>query len=500
MREVIKVILEEILKGQEYQVVQGAVNVPISGIEYDSRRVQKGSLFVCIPGSKTDGHLFVPEAVKRGAAALLVEQDVEVPAECTVVKVPDTHKILPAISGTFYEHPSKGLRVIGVTGTNGKTTTTHLIKAILEEAGHKVGLIGTLYASWQGETEHLANTTPESLDIERFMRRVKNEGGGYVVMEVSSHALDMGRVKEIDFDVAVFTNLTQDHLDYHKTLENYRNAKGILFSELAEEKGSFAVINTDDMAGDYFIDVTKSAKTTYGISEKAEIRAIDPQVTASGSAFDVVYPGGKMCIKLKLAGMFNVYNALAGIGFALKEGIAPSKIKKALEKVNGVSGRFESVNEGQEFTVIVDYAHTPDGLENVLRTARQIVESRLITVFGCGGDRDRKKRPIMGEIAARLSDFSFVTSDNPRSEEPMAIIDEILVGMKDVEGAHYAVIPDRRDAIHHAIKMAAKGDMVVIAGKGHEDYQIIKGVTYPFDDRVVAREFLGEMMGSERKS
>ncbi|MGE5417200.1 MAG: UDP-N-acetylmuramoyl-L-alanyl-D-glutamate--2,6-diaminopimelate ligase [Acidobacteriota bacterium] len=493
-------ILEEILRGQEYQVVQGDLNAPISGIEYDSRRIRKGSLFVCIPGTKTDGHLFVPEALKKGATALVVEKAVEAPPECTVIKVTDTHKLLPAMAASFYGHPSRDLRVIGVTGTNGKTTTTHLIKAILEEAGHKVGLIGTLYASWQGQTEHLANTTPESLDIERFMSRVKSEGGSYVVMEVSSHALDMGRVKEIDFDVAVFTNLTQDHLDYHKTLENYRNAKGILFAGLANDKGNFAVANADDEAGPYFVEVAATETITYGLSDKSRIRAVEPQVTASGSTFDVVYPGGKMCVRLKLAGLFNVYNALASIGFALQEGIAPSKIKKALEKVTGVSGRFESVNEGQEFTVIVDYAHTPDGLENVLRTARQIVEGRMITVFGCGGDRDRKKRPIMGKIAAQLSDFSFVTSDNPRSEEPMAIIEEILVGMKDVEGAHYAVIPDRRDAIHHAIKMAAKGDIIMIAGKGHEDYQIIKGVTYPFDDRVVACEFLREMLGNERKS
>jgi len=485
-------ILEELLTGIEHQVLQGNTRQEITGIDYDSRQVKDGYAFVCIPGFKTDGHNYAAQAVMNGARTLIVERPVEGCAGCTMVKVKDTRQVLPQLASRFYRKPSRSLRVVGVTGTNGKTTTTHLIKAILEEAGCATGLIGTLNATFQGYEEKLANTTPESLDLERFMRRVCDHGGKYVVMEVSSHALDLGRVREIDYDAAIFTNLTQDHLDYHRTLEVYRDAKLKLFSSLPVEPGRFAVINADDPYSASFLNASQGDKVTYGISNPATVKATDVRISSRGSLFDVVYPEGKMSLGIRLAGMFNVYNALAAIAFALQEKIPPQVIKEALEKVQGVPGRFESIDEGQEFAVIVDYAHTPDGLDNILKTARQITRGRIITVFGAGGDRDRTKRPLMGRIAADNSDFCIVTSDNPRTEDPLAIIEDIIAGLKEKEDAHYAVVPDRREAIRHAVYLAHPEDIVVIAGKGHEDYQLIMGKVYPFDDRLVAREYIKE--------
>ena len=311
-------------------------------------------------------------------------------------------------------------------------------------------------------------------------------------MEVSSHALDLGRVKEIDFGAAIFTNLTQDHLDYHVSLEKYRDAKLKLFSNLPVQPRRFSVINADDPQADSFLNASHGQKITYGIRNTATVKAADVRITSRGSSFEIAFPDGRLTCKIRLAGLFNVYNALAAISFALEEGIPPQVIKTALEKVQGVPGRFETIDEGQDYAVIVDYAHTPDGLENILKTARQITSGRIITVFGAGGDRDKTKRPLMGGIAAQYSDFSIVTSDNPRSEEPLAIIDDIVAGLKERDAAHYAVVPDRREAIRHAIFLAHPDDMVVIAGKGHEDYQIIKGKVYPFDDRQVAREYIRE--------
>lgn len=481
-------LLKELFTGIDIEVLQGNIDVEVSGIAYDSRRVQPGFAFMCIPGFQTDGHIYAAQAVQAGAAALIVERRIEITSPCPMVLVKNIRQVLPVLASRFYGRPSRGLRVVGVTGTNGKTTTTHLIKAILEEAGHKVGLLGTLYAEWNGVQDKIANTTPESLELEHFMRRVLDDGGEYVVMEVSSHALDLGRVREIDFDVAVFTNLTQDHLDYHVSLEKYREAKAILFRNLISAPHHFAVLNADDEATDYLIGQTKAEIITYGINSEADVHAADANITAVGSTFQTVASAGKLDISLRLAGLFSVYNALAAIAFSVREGIEFDVIKRALEKVKGVPGRFESIDEGQDYSVIVDYAHTPDGLENILKTARQIANRRIITVFGCGGDRDRAKRPIMGAISGRYSDFSIVTSDNPRSEEPMAIIEEILGGLREIENAHYAVVPDRREAIRHAIQLAASDDLVIIAGKGHEDYQIVKGEVLPFDDRVVARE------------
>lgn len=482
--------LRKMMQGIDYNLIAGELNQDIQGISYDSRKVKPGDLFICIPGLKTDGHKYADQAISRGAAAVLVEREILTTGEAAVLLTADCRMVMPIVSSNFYGQPSNDIKVVGVTGTNGKTTTTHLIKAILEEQGAKVGIMGTLYARMGSHETILGNTTPESVDIQEFMSLVRHEQGEYMVMEVSSHALDLGRVDNIYFHAAVFTNLTQDHLDYHLTMDKYKESKLKLFYNLSQENGQFAVINADDSSAYDFIQASGGNYFSYGILKEADVKAAQLEFNLKGSRFTVVHRDGSFDINMKLIGRFSVYNALAAIAYALKEGIKPQVIKTAMEKVEGVAGRFEQVDCGQDFTVIVDYAHTPDGLENILRTAKEVLENRLITVFGCGGDRDKTKRPIMGKIAAQYSDFSIVTSDNPRSEEPESIIDDIIPGLKEVENSHYAKIVDRREAIHQAICLARKGDLVIIAGKGHENYQLIKDQVLHFDDREVAAEFL----------
>lgn len=482
--------ITELMQGIDYKLLKGSLEIEVSGLAYDSRQVKTGYLFICIPGLKTDGHKFADQAIANGAVVIVAEKEIAIPEGMTLLIVADCRNTLPRLSSNFFRQPSAGLRVIGVTGTNGKTTTTHLIQAILEEAGKKTGILGTLYARVDDMEMDLGRTTPESLEIEQFASLVREKNGQYLIMEVSSHALDLGRVDRLSFDAAVFTNLTQDHLDYHKTMNEYKESKLKLFRRVAGGEGKFSIVNADDPAAQDFIKASGLACCTYGINNPADIRAAKLESNLKGSRFIVVSKNEEFEINMKLIGLFNVYNALAAISFAIQEGIAVDVIKATLEKLTGVAGRFEQVDCGQNFTVVVDYAHTPDGLENILKTGQEIKENRLITVFGCGGDRDRTKRPQMGKIAAQYSDFSIVTSDNPRSEEPEAIIDDILPGMNTIEGAHFAKIVDRRDAIEHAIKLARKGDLVIIAGKGHETYQLVKDQVLHFDDREVAREIL----------
>jgi UDP-N-acetylmuramoyl-L-alanyl-D-glutamate--2,6-diaminopimelate ligase len=482
--------LTEIMQGIDYRLMAGLIDQNIMGISYDSRKVKPGDLFICIPGLKTDGHKYAEQAVSNGAKALLVEKEVLINSETAVLLTADCRKAMPIAAANFFRRPSRDIKVIGVTGTNGKTTTTHLIKAILEEQNAKIGIMGTLYARIGGNERAMSNTTPESIDIQEFLNIVREEKGDYMVMEVSSHALDMGRVDQINFHAAIFTNLTQDHLDYHVTMDKYKESKMKLFVNISPEFNQFAIINADDPVAGDFIKASRNNCFTYGISKEADIKAANLQFSLKGSQFTVLHHNGSFEINMKLIGRFSVYNALAAITFALREGVDPAVIQAAMEKVTGVAGRFEQVDCGQDFTVIVDYAHTPDGLENILKTGKEIVENRLITVFGCGGDRDRTKRPLMGKIAAEYSDFSIVTSDNPRSEEPEAIIDDIIPGINQVENSHYAKIVDRKEAIHQAIHLAKKGDLVIIAGKGHENYQLVKDQVLHFDDREVAAEFL----------
>lgn len=486
--------LSNLLKDIDYRLIRGEIEKEITGIYYDSRKVKPGSLFVCISGLKTDGHLYIDEAVKKGAAAILAEKKIETDGKTTVILTNDSRKAMPFIAANFYNEPSKNMRVIGVTGTNGKTTTTHLLRAILQEAEKKTGIMGTLYAKIDESEKILGHTTPEAFEIEEFMSISREKGGEYVVMEVSSHALDLDRVNKIYFNVAIFTNLSQDHLDYHKDIESYKNAKLKLFKMIPKEPDCFSIINADDPFAFEFLEAAAKSPYTYGISNAADVQARNVNISLKGSSFSVNYAGGEFPVKMKLVGLFSVYNALAAISFALREGIDPQNIKSALEKVQGVPGRFEQVDCGQDFTVIVDYAHTPDGLENILKTARDIVENRLITVFGCGGDRDRTKRPLMGEVAARYSDFCVVTSDNPRSEEPEAIIKDIIPGLDIIKNSRYAIITDRREAIRHAIHLGKAGDLIVIAGKGHENYQLIGEQILDFDDRKVAREFIEDRL------
>jgi UDP-N-acetylmuramoyl-L-alanyl-D-glutamate--2,6-diaminopimelate ligase len=467
-----------------------------AGLAYDSRRVGPGFVFFAVKGFKHDGHDFVSEAVARGAAAVVVERDVAVPARIRSFKVRNTREALALSAARFYGHPGRRLRVIGVTGTNGKTTTTHLISAIYRVQGARAGLIGTLYTRIGDLVIEGERTTPESLDLQNMLRRMVDEGITTVVMEVSSHALALHRVTGLEFDVAVFTNLTQDHLDFHAGIEDYYKAKEQLFTGLtgrgAKKGPKLAVINRDDAYGERLIGSTTARVVTYGTGV-ADVRGRDIILKRNGTDLVVEGSWGRTPLSLRLVGQFNVYNALAGFAVGMAEGFPVDRTARALENAKPVPGRFEHIDIGQDFTVVVDYAHTPDGLENVLRAARSLTRGRVITVFGCGGDRDTAKRGLMGTVAGRLADFTVITSDNPRSEDPLAIIRAVEAGIKTAGQERYAVQPDRREAVRQALNLAGAGDMVVIAGKGHENYQIIGDQKLPFDDREVAREILMEM-------
>jgi UDP-N-acetylmuramoyl-L-alanyl-D-glutamate--2,6-diaminopimelate ligase len=486
--------LLDLLKGLDITLLSAGSDPDIIQIAYDSRQVSPGSLFVAVPGLKTDGHLYIAEAIQAGAAAVVAQQDVKgIPPGIALVKAPDSRAVLAQLAARFYGEPSRDVKVVGVTGTNGKTTTTHLIKAIYEEAGWPTAIMGTLYAQAGDYMAEMGHTTPEALEIESFIALCRDQGIKAVAMEVSSHALSQHRVDRIQFHAAVFTNLTQDHLDYHENMENYLMAKLQLFGLVADTADNFCVINHDDPQAAEFVANSPGRAYTYGVQAGAQVRAEDIEISLKGTRFRVNCQGRNFKVEMRLIGMFSVYNALAAIAVALAEGIAPETIIRGLAKVEGIPGRFEKVCSSHDFSVVVDYAHTPDGLENILQTGRELTENRLITVFGCGGDRDRGKRPLMGEIAARYSDFCVVTSDNPRSEEPEDIIAEIVPGLEKVPHSRYAIIADRSEAIRQAIHLARPGDLVIIAGKGHETYQLIKGQRLEFDDRKVAQKVLNEL-------
>ena len=474
----------------------GSQDRDIQEIVHDSRKKGKDFLFICISGATVDGHKFINQAIDNGAVAVLVEKNVIVPEGITVIKVPDVKSAMQVIAPYFYDYPARKMRMIGVTGTNGKTTITYLLQSILRNAGFKVGVIGTIQIMIENEVLPIHNTTPDVIDLQSILSQMVEKGIDYVVMEVSSHALDQNRIAGCEFDVAVFTNLTQDHLDYHKTLDNYANAKAKLFDLVSQpgvKASKAAVINFDDAYGQLMVEHAKCKVITYGIDRECNLLAKEIKLSAKGASLTLSENGKNMVeLNLKITGIFNVYNVMAAIGAALVENIEIKIIKEALEHMDGVSGRFEVVDEGQKFSVIVDYAHTPDGLKNVLSTARQIAQKRIITVFGCGGDRDQTKRPIMGKIATELADVVIATSDNPRSEDPEFILSQVEAGvLSALTGDKYhEKITDRKAAIFRAIELADEGDVVVIAGKGHEDYQILKDKTIHFDDKEVAREAL----------
>jgi UDP-N-acetylmuramoyl-L-alanyl-D-glutamate--2,6-diaminopimelate ligase len=462
-----------------------APEVEVTSLAYSSERVEPGTLFFCVPGFEADGHDFAQRAVERGAAALVLERPLGLGVPEVVV--PDVRAEMGPVAARFFGDPTAELRVVGITGTNGKTTTAFLLRDLLEAEGIQTGLLGTVKHVVGGREEPVERTTPEAIDLHRSLRRMLEAGDRACAMEVSSHALALGRTNGMRFDYRVFTNLTQDHLDFHETMEDYFLAKVKLFDEPGP-----ALVNVDDPYGRRLL-VDRDGATTFGIESDADYRARRVRFEAAGSSFTCEAPDGTFELRTRVPGLFNVQNALAAVAAARALGASWEAIGPALAEAGRVPGRFEPVDEGQDFAVLVDYAHTPDSLENVLRAAREMTRGRLHVVFGAGGDRDRGKRRLMGEVAVRLADRVLVTSDNPRSEQPEAIIDEILAGTgPDVERE-----ADRRRAIARAIGTAEPGDAVVIAGKGHEQGQEFEGGRKePFDDRVVAREALRARLGA----
>lgn len=480
-------------------------NLDIAGIAFDSRRVQPGYLFVCIPGFKSDGHDYAQRAVEAGAVALLVERKLDLPSDIVQILVDDTRARLGHLAARFYDYPASRLATVGITGTNGKTSTAFLCETVLRKADQAPGLIGTIRAKVGEEERKVQNTTPEASDLQELLSDMVSAGNRSVVMEVSSHALALHRVAGIPFDVAVFTNLSQDHMDFHSSMEEYFEVKKSLITGLGQDWSRsappYAILNYDDPWVRRVLDDIKVPYITYGFKEGAHIRAVDLKFGPEGSRFTVKTPVGDAEATLRLAGSFNVSNALAAIGVGLARRVELEDIVDSLATLEGIPGRFELVREGQDFTVLVDYAHTPDGLENVLKAARDVTRGRLFTVFGCGGDRDVTKREPMGEVAARLSDRVLLTSDNPRTEDPAKILNQIEKGIKSV-GDHvdYLKEVDREAAIAAAVRAARPGDTVVIAGKGHERVQVFADHKVVFDDRDVARRVICARLGKVQRN
>ena len=455
----------------------------ITAVDYDSRKVGRGSLFCCLVGEKTDGHNFASMAVEKGASALICQRPL--PLNVPQLIVPDGREAMARAAACFYGHPERELTMLAVTGTNGKTSVTYMVKSVAETAGKKVGLIGTIQNLIGEEKVYTERTTPESVDLFALLRRMADKGVELVVMEVSSHALAQQRVAGIPFKAGLFTNLTQDHLDYHKTFENYRAAKKKLFAQCG-----IAILNGDDETAAYMKEGLSIPVWTMGIHHPGEFYARGIEITTQGASFHLFTPQGNGRISLHISGLFSVYNAMGTAALCTAAGIPFSCIVKGLEGLRGVAGRLECVDTGDRpFSVYVDYAHTPDALQNVLETARGFTRRRLISVFGCGGDRDHGKRPIMGEIGGRYSDHVILTSDNPRTEDPMDILKAVEEGVKRT-ATPYIVTENRREAIREALEEAGDGDVIVIAGKGHESYQEINGVRHHFDDKEIVLSLL----------
>jgi UDP-N-acetylmuramoyl-L-alanyl-D-glutamate--2,6-diaminopimelate ligase len=492
--------LSELMTSLDQATAHGTLDQNITAVTDDTRRLEPGALFVAVKGTQSDGHRYVAQAAGAGAAAIVVDTghqaaDLAAQFRIPIIEVPDSRRFLGILADRFYAHPSSHLKMIGVTGTNGKTTTTYLCKAILESAGRRVGMIGTV-AYQIGDQRIPANhTTPGALELQRLLRRMVDAGMDSVVMEVSSHALALDRTAACNFETVVFTNLTQDHLDFHADMEDYFLAKLRLFKQV-RSKGR-AIVNLDDPYGERVAAVSEAPVWTYAVDQGADLCAKEVRVSLKGVEFRVETPSGAADISSPLVGRHNVYNLLAAIGVGLHQGLSLSIIRTGLSSLANVPGRFERIDCGQPFTVVVDYAHTEDALFRLLTTAQEVKTGRVITVFGCGGDRDRGKRPKMGRVAAKYSDLVVVTSDNPRTEDPLAIIREVEPGVKaglqGKEQGRYVIHPDRREAIEEAIREARPGDLILIAGKGHEDYQIIGNARLPFDDRIVARETIGAL-------
>lgn len=487
------------LNGQVAIIDQrGALDRSVTSVTDDSRAVASGSLFVAVKGERVDGHRFVAQAIQAGAVAIVSQESVEV-VSLPLVKVADSRKALGLIGSRFYGDPSARLSMIGVTGTNGKTTTTYLCKALLEGIGRHVGLIGTVAYQIGAETIPASHTTPGALELQGLLMKMTQVQLDSVVMEVSSHALAMDRTAGCEYDAAVFTNLTQDHLDYHRTMEEYFQAKLRLFTGLGigKKTGQRAIVNMDDPRGAQIRNACRVPVWGFAVKGQADIKAEKVRLSMNGSTFSAATPSGTFTVESRLVGEHNVYNLLGAIGVALHVGATCDQVREAVERVTNVPGRFERVSAGQDFTVVVDYAHTEDALVRLLTAAQALRTHRIITLFGCGGDRDRGKRPKMGRAAVEYSDVVVLTSDNPRTEDPMAILQEVEVGVREGlqrrSHVEYHLVPDRRDAIGMAMRLARSGDIVLIAGKGHEDYQIIGTKKIHFDDREVAREAIQQL-------
>ncbi len=499
--------LATLIEGIEIRESRGDLRLPVSGIAYDSRRVVAGNVFVALRGSHADGSDFIPDAIRRGARAIIAESVPDNNFQVPSLRVADSRKALAKLALNFYQNPSKNFHLIGVTGTNGKTTTTFLLESILRKAGGRVGVVGTLGYRWADKSKVAPMTTPESLDLQRFFQEMNEDRVTHVVMEVSSHALALGRVEGCVFDIGVFTNLSQDHLDFHATMQDYFSAKRLLFrDEVSTRAKDFAaVINADDPYGRRLFEEIKGAAWSYSANDrKASVWVKRAELEHSGIQTTLSTPSGDLDIRSPLLGRLNLYNLLAAATTALAMGISGEAIGEGLHHVSLVDGRLQRVQvpAAWGFEVVVDYAHTPDAMEKALSCLREMTRGRLLVVFGCGGDRDRAKRPLMGQVAARFGDLVVLTSDNPRSEVPAAIVREIEPGVQASgfayhddpdqvpEGKAYTIEVDRKLAIELALSWAAPGDVVFIGGKGHETYQIIGNQVLQFDDRVVVRDYI----------
>lgn len=483
--------LAAILEGYEYELLRGSLQISILGIEQDSRMPMEGKMFVAVKGFTVDSHGLLNEAIKNGANCVVIERDVQIRVpKITVIRVKDTIDALARFSYIYFGKPSKQLNLIAITGTNGKTTTSYIIRNIFEKSYIKSGVIGTLGSVIDNNTIYIENTTPESLKIQKYLKDMVDAGAKYCIMEVSSHSLDLKRVEYLDFQIGIFMNLTEDHLDYHKTMEKYYSSKLMLFNRTQKCN----IINGDDFYGRRILKESYNSipAITYGLDKKWDVYATDIDYHIGGVYFTLNTPVGFVPISLKLLGKFNVYNSLAAASCCIVCGLDLSDIKVGLETINNIKGRFELIPTGRDFHVIIDFAHTPDGLKQVLSTIGQFVQGRIIVVFGAGGNRDKTKRPIMGEIAAKYADFTIITSDNPRFEDPNAIIRDIELGVKAANG-NFVTITDRKEAIEFALSNARPKDVVLLAGKGHETHITIKNKTILFDERQIVLDVLKKL-------
>lgn len=484
---------KELLSYIQLQKIVGEIPEEITGIQTDSRKVERNNIFVCINGYTVDGHDFIEKAIEKGASVIVTERDVIVESDVCIIKVGDTNRAISILANAFYGFPSNKLNIIGVTGTNGKTTVSSVIHQVLMKAGIKAGLSGTVGINYNGHIEESSNTTNDALTVQRMLKRMEDEGITDVVMEVSSHGLVLGRLWGVEFQQGLFTNLTQDHLDFHGTMEHYKQAKGLLFAQLGQniQNKKTAILNSDDDATELYKTMTSAKVITYGIQKNADYMAMNIRMSKDFTEFTLKCVEGEFEVKTSFVGMFNIYNLLSAIVALVERGMKIKEIIHLLESSHSVGGRMERIPNNKNRAVFVDFAHTPDGIEKVLQSVKAFTKGKVIIVFGTGGNRDATKRPIMAKKASEYADLVVITTDNPRFEEPESIMDDMVKGM---EHNNYVRIADRKEAIRYAIENSHDDDIVVIAGKGHETYQIIGDTKYPFSDKDEAIKVLNTLL------